>query len=67
MAIAFAGLLALSSITSLPLQDAQIKKMTGNNTYGFVHFLDLMSAVIAKRRMDGSMMRASRLKVGGVG
>lgn len=39
--------------------------MTGNNTYGFVHFLDLMSAVIAKRRMDGSMMRASRLKVGG--
>ena len=67
MAIAFAGLLALSSFTSLSLQDAQIKKMTGNNTYGFVHFLDLMSAVIAKRRMDGSMMRASRLKVGGVG
>ena len=51
----------------LPLQDAQIKKMTGNNTYGFVHFLDLMSAVIAKQRMDGSLMRASRLKVGGVG
>ena len=37
--------------------------MTGNNTYGFVHFLDLMSAVMAKQRMDGSMMRASRLKV----
>ena len=39
--------------------------MTGNNTYGFVHFLDLMSAVMAKQRMDRSMMRASRLKVGG--
>ena len=37
--------------------------MTGNSTYGFVHFLDLMSAVMAKRRMDGTMLGISRLKV----
>ena len=37
--------------------------MSGNITYGFVHFLDLMSAIVAQKRMNGERMGISRLKV----
>ena len=46
-----------------PLQDVEIKKMSGNATYGFVLFYDLMSAVHAKQYMDGENVHGNNIRV----
>ena len=45
------------------LQDVEIKKMSGNATYGFVLFYDLMDAVRAKQCMDGDLIRGNKIRV----
>lgn len=44
--------------------DVEIKKMSGQATYGFVLFFDLMSACAAKRFMDGALIGRNTIKVG---
>ena len=50
---------------SFSLQDVEIKKMSGNATYGFVLFYDLMDAVAAKQCMDGELVRGNKIRVCG--
>ena len=38
--------------------------MSGQATYGFVLFFDLMSACAAKRFMDGALIGRNTIKVG---
>ena len=45
------------------LQDVEIKKMSGNATYGFVLFYDLMSAIHAKQYMDGENVHGNHIRV----
>ncbi|CAI8054149.1 Msx2-interacting protein [Geodia barretti] len=44
--------------------DVEIKKMSGNATYGFVLFYDLLSAVSAKQFMDGENIHGHSIRVG---
>ena len=45
------------------MQDVEIKKMSGNATYGFVLFYDLLSAVAAKQFMDGENIHGHNIRV----
>lgn len=45
------------------IQDVEIKKMSGNATYGFVLFYDLLSAVAAKQYMDGELIHGHNIRV----
>lgn len=44
-------------------QDVEIKKMGGSATYGFILYYDLLSAVTARRYMDGHNMKGNTLRV----
>ncbi|XP_019855294.1 PREDICTED: msx2-interacting protein-like isoform X2 [Amphimedon queenslandica] len=44
--------------------DVEIKKMSGNATYGFVLFFNLLSAINAKKAMDGAQLGRNRIRVG---
>ena len=45
------------------LQDVDIKKQTGNNPYAFIQFVELSSAIQARRRMDREFVGRNRVKV----
>ncbi|XP_078373416.1 uncharacterized protein LOC144657012 isoform X2 [Oculina patagonica] len=44
--------------------DVDIKKQAGNNPYAFIQFVDLSSAIQARRRMDREFVGRNRVKVG---
>ena len=45
------------------LQDVDIKKQAGNNPYAFIQFVELNSAIQARRRMDREFVGRNRVKV----
>ena len=45
------------------LQDVDIKKQAGNNPYAFIQFVELSSAIQARRRMDREFVGRNRVKV----
>ncbi|XP_044167630.1 msx2-interacting protein-like isoform X3 [Acropora millepora] len=44
--------------------DVDIKKQAGNNPYAFIQFVELSSAIQARRRMDREFVGRNRVKVG---
>lgn len=44
--------------------DVDIKKQVGNNPYAFIQFVELSSAIQARRRMDREFVGRNRVKVG---
>lgn len=51
-------------MTPFPLlQDVDIKKQAGNNPYAFIQFVELSSAIQARRRMDREFVGRNRVKV----
>lgn len=57
-------LVILRILTLLPsLQDVDIKKQAGNNPYAFIQFVELSSAIQARRRMDREFVGRNRVKV----
>lgn len=53
----------LTSFSLLIGQDVEIKKMSGNATYGFILYYDLHSAVTAKKYMDGTVISGNKIRV----